>query len=204
MDDSDYTGETVPRHVLRTEWNSDGSCDYRYYDFFHTIWYKWTAPESGTFTFTTHLRNPDWLWYSFIAVYTGDSLTALDRITFDDDQNNKDYYATVSFQANKGETYRIVGMSWVEEQTGSFTLSWSSAPKEVPTWSVTFGAGGAKGTPPAALSGTTGDFVVLPGSEGLARDGYVFAGWSDGVVTYAEGTEYQIAGGADVSLDAVW
>ena len=211
LDDSDYTevsytGERMPRHMLRDEWQSDGYCIFKYYDLFHTIWYKWTAPETGTFTFTTRLRNSDWLWYSFVAVYTGDSVDALDRnrIAFNDDQDNKDYYATVSFHADKGETYRIVGMSWVEEQTGSFTLSWSREQEKPSSWSVAFGAGGANGTPPAALSGTTGDLVVLPGCGSLAKSGYRFAGWSDGAITYTEGTEYQIAGGTDVTLVATW
>ena len=49
------------------------------YNQYHTVWYKWTAPGSGTMTFTTDLQGYN--GGTFIAAYTGNALSSLSRIT---------------------------------------------------------------------------------------------------------------------------
>ena len=71
-------------------------------------------------------------------------------------------------------------------------------------WGVTvsFDAGGASGAVPEDIAAEPGDKVKLPGCGDLAKDGYSFAGWSDGTKTYKGGASYTVASSA--TLTAVW
>lgn len=57
-------------------------------------------------------------------------------------------------------------------------------------------------SPLSVLSGAT---FTTPANT-FTREGFVFAGWSDGVATYSAGASYPASGGvsADVVLSAVW
>ena len=113
-DNSNYTVEdNEPWHTLE---------NYSYWPQHHTVWYKWTAPGSGTMTFATKMT-----WYNggtYVAVYTGDTLTALDRIGYGKAWDS-DYWTRVTVEVTQGVTYRIVGMSCGEQYTDEFTLTWS-------------------------------------------------------------------------------
>lgn len=99
--------------------------NYSYYYQYHTIWYKWTAPGSGTVTFKT--RMPHYYGGTYVAVYTGENLSSIIRLAFSIDHNPSDNYRTsVSVNVTQGETYRIVGMSCGEQYTDQFVLDWSS------------------------------------------------------------------------------
>ena len=116
-DNASYTVE--PGEPWHTEEN------YSYYYQYHTIWYKWTAPGSGTVTFKT--RMPHYYGGTFVAVYTGENLSSIIRLAFSIDHNPSDNYRTsVSVNVTQGETYRIVGMSCGEQYTDQFVLDWSS------------------------------------------------------------------------------
>jgi len=68
-------------------------------------------------------------------------------------------------------------------------------------YTVTFNASDAtSGTPPAAVSGSWGDVIPLPEQGGLAKTGYVFAGWSTMGIRYK--TNYAIEG--NTTLYALW
>ena len=68
-------------------------------------------------------------------------------------------------------------------------------------YTVTFNASDAtSGTPPAAVSGSWGDVIPLPEQDGLAKTGYVFAGWSTMGTRYK--TNYAIEG--NTTLYAMW
>jgi uncharacterized repeat protein (TIGR02543 family) len=120
-DNSFYTEESG--EPLHTKWLDEAENLYHYYYQYNTIWYEWTAPGSGLMTFTarlvgTHILPP------MLAVYTGESLSSIERIVFDADED-KDFYAVASFNVRQGVTYRIVGMSGYEGLYGTFTLTWS-------------------------------------------------------------------------------
>lgn len=73
----------------------------------HSVWFRWTAPNSGPTTINTCIGDID----SILAVYTGSALDALTRVT---DNNNDPSCATknpygskVSFEAVGGTTYDI-------------------------------------------------------------------------------------------------
>jgi hypothetical protein len=70
----------------------------------HSVWYRWTAPETKRVTIDTCTANID----SILAVYTGSSLENLSRVA----DNNNDYCgpgwgSKVTFQAAAGTTYQI-------------------------------------------------------------------------------------------------
>ena len=108
-DNSDYTTETY--EPLHTEYNQ-----------YRTVWYKWTAPGSGTMTFTTDLQGYN--GGTFIAAYTGNTLSSLSRITYCSFVNGQ-YPEIVSFSVEQGITYYIVGMVSDPSCVGAFTLTWS-------------------------------------------------------------------------------
>ena len=115
-DNAPYTVE--PGEPWHTEEN------YRYYYQYHTIWYKWTAPGSGTMTFKT--RMPHYYGGTYVAVYTGETLSSIERLAFSiEDNPSDDYRTSVSVNVTQGETYRIVGMSCGEQYTDQFVLDWS-------------------------------------------------------------------------------
>jgi hypothetical protein len=112
-DNSAYTVEDdEPLHTLE---------NYSYWPQCHTVWYKWTAPGSGTMTFVTGLQW--WTGAAAIAVYTGDDITALSRLAFSVDDNIGS--ASITINVEQGSTYHIVGFVLGEECTGQFTLTWS-------------------------------------------------------------------------------
>jgi hypothetical protein len=70
----------------------------------HSVWYRWTAPTSGSTTIDTCQANID----SILAVYTGTALTSLSRVA----DNNNDFCgggwgSKVTFNATTGTTYNI-------------------------------------------------------------------------------------------------
>jgi hypothetical protein len=73
----------------------------------HSVWFKWTAPNTGPTTIDTCVGEID----SILAVYTGDELASLTRVA----DNNNDpacsghnvYGSKVSFEAVGGTTYDI-------------------------------------------------------------------------------------------------
>lgn len=77
------------------------------------------------------------------------------------------------------------------EQTTKYTFSFS-------------GGSGATGSVAAIADKATGDKFNLP-ENGFTKDGYTFAGWSDGTATtpYAAGAEFTV-GTSDVTFTAVW
>src|SRR5581483_8524117 len=68
-----------------------------------SVWFRWTAPASGTATITTGGSNFDTL----LAAYTGTALTSLAGIAADDDAGATDRTSTIAFPATAGTTYLI-------------------------------------------------------------------------------------------------
>jgi hypothetical protein len=132
QDNSAYTVETgEPWHTL------NGG---RYYYQYKTIWYEWTAPGSGTMTFTSDLVNNR--YGTYLAVYVGDSLASLNRICYalwtdgqvpDADGLYNCAPAVATVNVEQGVTYRIVGMVQAAGLCDAFSLTWSGNLTVVPT-----------------------------------------------------------------------
>ncbi len=115
-----YTVESgEPKHTL-----SGGS----YYNQYRTSWYQWTAPGSGTMTFSVSCSrksgNTTYIASSYVAVYTGDSLSSIQRIGFSTTRDSN-YVTSLDINVVQGTTYRIVGMVGNSDRYGAFTLTWS-------------------------------------------------------------------------------
>ena len=101
-----------------------------------SIWYRWTAPNSGTVTMTTAGSDFDTL----LAVYTGSAVNALTLpgANFrNDDENNPGGILTsrVQFSAVGGTVYQIAVDGYGGDQ-GSVTFNWSlpgGTPTPTPT-----------------------------------------------------------------------
>ena len=119
-DNSAYTVEDdEPWHTWRP---SGGGYTYSYQ--YRTAWYQWTAPGSGTVTFQTSCSGGGYIYPTFIAVYTGDTLTLDNRLAFAYEYDKSTYVTTLNLSVEQGVTYRIVGMMGYNG-SGTFTLSWS-------------------------------------------------------------------------------
>ncbi|HVE58178.1 MAG TPA: FG-GAP-like repeat-containing protein [Pyrinomonadaceae bacterium] len=68
-----------------------------------SIWYKWTAPSSNSFTFSTANSNFD----TVIGVYTGSNVGSLSQVAAGDDVDTNDRTSRATFLATAGTTYSI-------------------------------------------------------------------------------------------------
>ena len=147
-----------------------------YYQY-HTIWYKWTAPGSGTMTFTTELQG--WTYAAAVAAYTGDGLSSLSRLAFSVDTAGAGSAPPIAINVSQGSTYYVVGLVLGDECTGVFSLTWSGELTVMPTetstteipvtyvWLDEYFPGGAS---------ATNDYETIANSD---ADG-------DGLATWAE------------------
>ncbi|MBU1227297.1 MAG: DUF333 domain-containing protein [Actinobacteria bacterium] len=85
----------------------------------HSVWWKWTAPQSGTATIDTEGSGFD----TVLAVYTGGSLGSLTEVSYDDD-GGSGLTSRVQLEVTAGRTYRIV-VDGYSDRTGNITLNWS-------------------------------------------------------------------------------
>ena len=121
-DNSAYTEEPdEPQHT--DLWYDEESGQYYYNYELKTVWYSWTAPGSGTMTLATKCSGGGYIYPTHIAVYTGDALSAIERLAFSTTRDDN-WVTSLSFEAAQGVTYRIVGMMGYDG-SGTFTLTWS-------------------------------------------------------------------------------
>ena len=87
----------------------------------HSLWYCWTAPNTGSVTFDTVGSTFDTL----LAVYTGNSLGSLTHIASNDDLNHPTtLQSRVTFNATGTTHYHIAIDGW-DGASGNTTLNWS-------------------------------------------------------------------------------
>jgi subtilisin-like proprotein convertase family protein len=86
----------------------------------HSVWYKWTAPTSGTYSFTTSGSTFDTL----LAVYRGAAFGDLALVGRNDDTTNFDVTSKINFIAQAGTEYKIA-VDGKNGATGSIQLSHS-------------------------------------------------------------------------------
>ena len=162
-DNSAYTVEAgEPYHTRRP---SGGAYTYNYQ--YRTAWYQWTAPGSGTMTFQSQCSGGGYRYPTFIAVYTGDTLSLDNRQAFAYEYDSNTYVTTLQIDVEQGVTYRIVGMMGYDG-SGTFTLSWSG--------NLTVAAT-ATSTTPVPVPYTWLD-AVYPG-QGTSAAAYETLGFSD-------------------------
>jgi hypothetical protein len=86
----------------------------------HSVWYKWTAPDTGIATFQTTGSAFDTL----LAIYTGTAVGQLTPVAGNDDVRGRFLASEVRFNAIKDVEYQIAvdGLGGAE---GEFVISWS-------------------------------------------------------------------------------
>ncbi len=106
--------------------------------------------------------------------------------------------ANYSFPKNTTGTFRV---TFKITSTASHTGTLSA--EQIVSCTVSFSIGEeATGTPPQAQTADSGTKITLPTGEGFSREGYRFAGWSDGVTTHEPGAQYTV--NETKVLTAVW
>jgi hypothetical protein len=100
-------------------------------DVFKSCWFKWVAPSTGTFTFTTMestSTNADDVGTfgemdTVLAIYTGASLGALSEVDSNDD-GSFGLTSEIALSATSGTTYWIQAGPLNSDDTGDIVLSW--------------------------------------------------------------------------------
>ena len=87
-----------------------------------SVWYSWTAPETGSAVFNTRESNFD----TVLAAYTGTTITGLTQLA-SNDQFNGTNQSKITFPVTAGTTYRIA-VDGFGATTGSVGLQWSINP----------------------------------------------------------------------------
>lgn len=83
-----------------------------------SIWYRWTAPQSGTVVFDTTGSN----FSEQIAVYTGSNVNGLTRLVWGN-SGGSNYPVRLPLAVTAGTTYAIAAASQYDNR-GDLTLSW--------------------------------------------------------------------------------
>ena len=86
----------------------------------NSVWWAWTAPFSGSVTFSTAGTGFD----TVMGVYTGSSLSSLTTVAENDDSGGNRTSAC-TFAAKEGTVYRIAVSGYNANGVGAITLSWS-------------------------------------------------------------------------------
>ena len=93
----------------------------RYYSYSNsnTVWWTWTAPSAGCYTFDTFGSAFD----TILAIWQGTNLTALTLVDGNDDWDSLQSLCVV--QAAAGATYQIQVNGYSADDFGATTLNWS-------------------------------------------------------------------------------
>jgi subtilisin family serine protease len=102
----------------------------------HSLWWTWTAPASGDYSFYTTDSDFDTL----LAVYQGTTVSDLTLIAANDDADSTAVTSCLVFNAVAGEEYRIV-VDGKGGTSGAVSLQWESIPENtdipmLPPWGV--------------------------------------------------------------------
>ena len=100
----------------------------------HSIWYRWTAPASGTLTLNTQGSDYDTL----LAAYTGSAVNATTQRAANDDSGSGVLWSRISFPVTAGTVYSIAidgyaGTTGSTVLAGTFTESSTPPPPPAPT-----------------------------------------------------------------------
>jgi uncharacterized repeat protein (TIGR02543 family) len=151
----------------------------------------WSTPASNGSTITDYL-----IKYSLSAggTYTAfaDGVSTATSATVTGLTNGTAYYFKVAAKNSVG--------------TGSYSAASADATPTMPTLTISYAAGSGSGTAPVSpVSVLSGSTFTTPANT-YSRTGYTFAGWSDGLATYAAAATYPSSGtvASNVTLTAQW
>ena len=101
-----------------------------------SVWWKWKAPEDGSFTVSTAGSDFD----TVLGVYTGTTVDGLATVAANDERSRDDSTSLVTFGATAGTVYYFA-VGGYESRMGDIVLSWQ---REGGTGDVVVDAGGGK------------------------------------------------------------
>ncbi|MDT7602571.1 MAG: hypothetical protein QOF61_568, partial [Acidobacteriota bacterium] len=106
-----------------------------------SVWYRWQAPASGTWTFTTDnpLGTPS-TFDTVLAIYTGSNVGALTPVAKNDDISSTNHTSSVQFNAVSGTTYQIAVDGYTSGDDGSISLNWNTSVIPPTTTTIQFAA----------------------------------------------------------------
>ncbi|MCX7049710.1 MAG: right-handed parallel beta-helix repeat-containing protein, partial [Candidatus Sumerlaeota bacterium] len=85
-----------------------------------SVWWKWTAPETGAYIFDTHGSD----FNTLFSIYTGASVSALTQVAANDDDGSANGNSGLIFTAQAGVQYRIA-VDGFGGASGSIMLNWT-------------------------------------------------------------------------------
>jgi photosystem II stability/assembly factor-like uncharacterized protein len=137
-----------------------------------SVWYKWTAPASGSIIFDTAGSNFDTL----LGVYTGTSVNGLSQVATNDDANGT-AQSSVTFNAVANTNY-FVAVDGKNSASGAIVLNWRG---QNLTATLTVQANPTSG---GSVSGG-GTFPIGSSQQisATTNPGWSFTGWNDGATT---------------------
>jgi secreted trypsin-like serine protease len=137
-----------------------------------SVWYSWTAPESGSAVLHTRESNFD----TVLAVYTGTSITGLTQLA-SNDQFNGTNQSKVTLPVTAGTTYRIA-VDGFGATTGTIGLQWSINPPANDNFASGRVLPGLDGITGATTVRATGEPGELDFHGGAAADNSAWFRWT--------------------------
>ena len=137
-----------------------------------SVWYSWTAPETGSAVFNTRESNFD----TVVASYTGTAITGLTQLA-SNDQFNGTNQSKITFPVTSGTTYRIA-VDGFGSTTGSLGLQWSINPPANDNFASPRVLTNLSGVTPATTVRATGEPGELDYHGGAAADNSAWFSWT--------------------------
>ena len=137
-----------------------------------SLWYSWTAPETGSAFFNTRQSNFD----TVIAAYTGTTITGLTQRA-SNDQFNGSNQSRITFPVVAGTTYRIA-VDGFGSTTGSVGLQWSIDPPANDDFGNARVLNGLSGVTAATTVRATGEPGELDFHGGAIADNSAWFSWT--------------------------
>lgn len=137
----------------------------------HSAWYRWIAPTSGLYEIRTRSATFD----TVLAIYTGNSITNLLLMAYNDDGYSFRFDSLINFSATKGVAYRIA-LDGYAGQSGRATLDIRPA-RSIPLASSNFEQeqGFKSGTTTTGIGLWQGDTTATIIESGLSAEAGQFA-----------------------------
>ncbi|UGS36169.1 trypsin-like serine protease [Capillimicrobium parvum] len=140
-----------------------------------TVWYRWTAPESGPAVLNTRGSDFD----TTLAVYAGSAITGLVQLAANDDINGS-RQSRVAFTATAGTEYRIA-VDGFSNARGNVALQWTVNPPANDDFAQARVLPGTAGITSATSVRATGEPGELDYHGGAAADNSVWFRWTPAV-----------------------
>jgi hypothetical protein len=137
-----------------------------------SVWYTWTAPETGSASFNTRESDFD----TVVAVYTGTAIAGLTQLA-SNDQFNGTNQSKVTLPVTAGTTYRIA-VDGFGSTTGSLGLQWTTKPPANDNFAQARLISGVGANAVATTVRSTGEPGELDYHGGAIADNSVWFRWT--------------------------